>query len=173
LPFLPYRAGDNLMQPLESELECASYQARFDLILLAQNTKFVIYHAGSGGALNSPAVGGIFFEWDGAPRKMAITQSVMSHLFGRDTTYLGSVWDKGRSFAFHSRGRTIVAVWDEQEQGLAVTAPAGPQVLNLAGGTVKEKRIALGETPYYLIFDGSLSLPALQERLEGCLSAQP
>jgi hypothetical protein len=169
LPFLPYRAGDNLMQPLESELECASYQARFDLILLAQNTKFVIYHAGSGGALNSPAVGGVFFEWDGAPRKMAITQSVMSHLFGRDTTYLGSVWDKARSFAFHSRGRTIVAVWDEQEQGLAVTAPAGPQVLNLAGGTVKEKRIALGETPYYLVFDGSLSLPVLQERLEGCL----
>ena len=155
LPFVPFHPGDMLMKPLESELECACYQTRFNLILLAQHTQFFIYHAGTGGALNNPAVGGIFFEWDSAPRKMAITQSVMSALFAADTKPIGSVWEQVRSYAFHSRGRTVVAVWDEEERGATLHPRAGARVLNLAGTTVKETSITLDGAPYYVLLEGS------------------
>ena len=169
LPFVPFHPGDMLMKPLDSELECACYQTRFDLILLAQNVQFFIYHAGTGGALNNPAVGGIFFEWDSAPRKMAITQSVMSALFAADTVPIGSVWEQVRSFAFHSRGRTVVAVWDEEERGLTLHPQAGARVLNVAGTTVRETSVTLGGAPYYVVLEGEVPLGDLKARLGGWL----
>ena len=167
LPFKPYAAGDQLMKPLDSEKECASYQARLDVIMLSQNVRMIIYHAGTSGQLNAPSVGGIFFEWDGAPRKMAITQSAMTSLLGADAQHIGSVWDHVRSFAFHSRGRTVVAAWDEKFQRLALTPQrGGPRILDLAGATVTGKNIPLAGTPYYLVFDRELSLDEVQSALK-------
>jgi len=166
LPIEPYAAGDDLMKPLESETECASYLARLVVILLSQNVRTVIYHAGVAGALNEPSVGGIFFEWDGAPRKMAVSQSVITSLLGPDVTYVGPAWDHVRSFAFHSRAKTIVVVWDDKLQHLALTPHAdGPRILNLAGATVAARNIPLGGAPYYLVFDRELSLDQLQSTL--------
>ena len=165
LPVEPYHPGDDLMRPLDSELECASYQARFNLILLAHGTTKIVYHAGTAGSLNDPSVGGIFFEWDAAPRKMAIAQAVMTSLFAADTRPVGRVWERGRSFVFHSRGRSIVAVWDEKEQGLHLVPKPGARVLDLAGATVEDGSIPLGESPYYIVFEGTRSLAEVKETL--------
>ncbi|MGD0110407.1 MAG: carbohydrate binding domain-containing protein [Armatimonadota bacterium] len=173
LPIEPYSAGDELMKPLGSETECASYLARFVTILLSQNVRTVIYHAGVAGALNEPSVGGIFFEWDGAPRKMAVSQAVITSLLGTDVTYLGSAWDHVRSFAFHSRAKTVVVVWDDTFQHLALTPHAGgPRILNLAGAAVTGKNISLGGTPYYLVFDRELSLDQLQSALRNWIGLE-
>jgi hypothetical protein len=170
LPFTPFSPGDSLMRPLDSELECAAYQARFNVILMSQNVRMIIYHAGTGGSLNNPSVGGVFFKWDGAPRKMAISQSVMTSLFGGDTRYIGSASDRVRSFAFHSRGRTVVAIWDEKRQQLALTPPRGAEVIDLAGARVAAARIALSETPYYIVFDGSVPIEQLRDGIRAGLS---
>ncbi len=169
LPVQPFSPGDPLMRPLDSELECASYQTRFNIILMSQNVKMIIYHAGTGGSLNNPSVGGIFFEWDGAPRKMAISQSVMTSLFGADTACIGSASDQVRSLAFHSRGRTVVALWDEKYQHLALAPPHGAMVVDLAGAQVKNTRVILDEMPHYIIFSGEISIEQLRDALRGCI----
>jgi hypothetical protein len=170
LPIQPFSPGDPLMRPLDSELECASYQARFNLILMSQNVRVIIYHAGTAGSLNNPSVGGIFFEWDGAPRKMAVSQSVMTSLFGNDSQFIGSASSRVRSFVFHSHGRTVVALWDEKRQGLSLAPPRGAQTIDLAGAQVKDPRVPLDETPYYLIFEGKLALQQVQAALQGSIT---
>jgi hypothetical protein len=166
LPSEPYSGGDELMRPLESEAECASYLARLVAILLSQSVRAVIYHAGVAGSLNEPSTAGIFFEWDGAPRKMAVSQSVITSLLGPDVTCIGSAWDHVRSFAFHSRGKTVVVVWDEKLQGLALTPHAGgPRILDISGAAVTGTNVPLRGTPYYLVFDRELSLDQLQAAL--------
>ncbi|MFB3880900.1 MAG: hypothetical protein ACE149_06535 [Armatimonadota bacterium] len=164
----PYRSGDPLLKPLDSELECASYQARFNVILLSQGVRSIIYHSGTNGWLNDPSVSGIFFEWDGAPRKMAVTQSVMTALFGSDVDYLGQVWEQVRSYAFHSRGRTIVAAWDEQRRHHLLTPGPAARVLDLAGGAVRDP-VELGITPYYVVLGGARSLDQTRQALAGWL----
>jgi hypothetical protein len=173
LPFAPFEAGDALMRPLDSELECASYLARLDAILLSQNVRMIIYHAGVGGALNQPAVGGIFFEWDGAPRKMAVSLSVTNALLGPDLHFIGSAWDRVRSFAFHSRGRTVVIAWDDKSHHLALT-PRGPspRLLDISGATVTATSTPLGGTPYYLVFDRELTLDQLRSALRDWIGPQ-
>jgi len=165
----PYHAGDPLLKPLDSELECASYQARFDVILLAHQVKKIIYHSGTHGHLNQPLVEGIFFEWDGAPRKMAISQSVLTALFGLDTECIGSIWEAPHSFAFHSRGRTVAAVWDDQDGRHTLTPRAGARLIDLSGAEVKERRVKLGGTPYCIIIDRQLTLGQAREMLQGWL----
>ena len=158
----PYQPGDPLLRPLESELLCASYQARLNMILLSQNVRRIIYHAGAVGPLNDDYPGGIFFTWDGAPRKMVAAQAAMSRLLGPDTECVGSLWERPRSFAFRSRGRTVVGLWDEEGEGRTLeTAAAAPvQVLDLVGAQVEEARVMLGETPYYVVVEGA---PGLEE----------
>jgi len=167
LAFEPYRGGDNLLQPLESELDCSSYQVRFDAILLAHNVRSIIYHSGTPGHHNQASVDGIFFEWDGAPRKMAVSQSVLTGLLGPDTEYVGAVWERPRSLAFHSRGRTVVVLWDEQAGGSRLTPRPGAQVIDISGAPVTEKTLPVAETPYYLVIPGELTLPQLQRALSG------
>ncbi len=121
----PYRAGDTLLQPLESELECASYQVRFNAILLAHGVRKIIYHSGTPGQHNQASVDGIFFEWDGAPRKA-------------DTEYAGAVWERPRGLAFHSRGRTVVVVWDERPGGSTLSPRPGADLIDIAGAAVAE-----------------------------------
>jgi hypothetical protein len=170
LPFTPFSPGDSLMRPLDSELECAAYQARFNVILMSQNVRMIIYHAGTGGSLNDPSVGGVFFKWDGAPRKMAISQSVMTSLFGGDTRYIGSASDRVRSFAFHSRGRTVVAIWDEKRQHLALTPPRGAEVIDLAGARVKNAHVTLDEIPCYIVLNEEMLIEQVRDVLRGCIS---
>ena len=167
LPSEPYTGGDELMRPLESEAECASYLTRLVAILLSQNVRAIIYHAGVAGSLNEPSSAGIFFEWDGAPRKMAVSQSVIASLLGPDVASIGSAWDHVRSFAFHSRSNTVVVIWDEKLQRLALTPHAdGPRVLDIAGATVTGTNIPLRGTPHYLVFEGELPLAQLQAALK-------
>jgi hypothetical protein len=165
----PYRAGDPLLTPLDSELECSAYLARLALILLSHNVKMMILHAGSCGALNQDSLHGIFFEWDGAPRKMVVAQSTLTSLFGPDTECLGSVWEEVRSFAFRSRGRTLVGVWDERLGGHRLAARAGAQVLGLDGAPVPNGQVEVGDTPWFVVLDGTLSLEQTRARLEGWL----
>lgn len=165
----PYRAGDPLLSPLESELECSAYLARLAMVLLSQNVKMMIWHSGSCGALNQDSLHGIFFEWDGAPRKMVVAQSTLTALFGSDTECLGSVWEEVRSFAFTSRGRTVVGLWDEREAGRALAAGAGVQVLGLDGAPALEEQVKVGATPWFIVFEEPLSLEQVRERLAGWL----
>jgi hypothetical protein len=170
----PYLAGDALLKPLDSELECASYQARFDILLLSQNVRKIIYHSGTPGSLNRASVDGIFFEWDGAPRKMAISQSAMTALLGPDPKYLGVIWERPsgegpRSFAFQGRDHTVVAVWDDRNRGHHLTSRPGARVLDLVGASVREKRVALNGTPYYIVIDGKVTLEGARALLSGWL----
>ena len=47
------------------------YGGRLDAILLAFGTQKIIYHSGTPGSLNNEDMAGVFYEWHGAPRKMA------------------------------------------------------------------------------------------------------
>jgi hypothetical protein len=150
LPFEPYEAW---LKPLSSERDCAAYQVRFDVILLSHGAKKIIYHSGTPGRLNNEGVSGIFFEWDGAPRKMSATQAQLTALLGPDTNALGSVSDQVRAFAFNSRGKTVAVVWDESAGGHALTQPPEGRLLDICGNEIESERTALGQTPVYWVMD--------------------
>jgi hypothetical protein len=150
LPFEPYEAW---LKPLASERDCAEYQVRFDVILLSHGVEKIIYHSGTPGRLNDEGVSGIFFEWDAAPRKMSAAQAQLTALLGPDTIALGSVSEETRAFAFHSRGKTVVLLWDGKAAGYTVAPAEEVTLLDICGSEVKGERVRLGETPYYMVMN--------------------
>ncbi len=145
----------------ESEREAAALQVRLDLLLISYGTRKIIYHSGTPGQLNNEDIASVFFEWDGAPRKMAATQAALTALLGPDTKALGSVSEKVRAYGFQSRGKTVVAVWDDGEGGFVLRPSKGARLLDLLGNDAKAGA-AIGEEPWYVVMDGTVDTARLK-----------
>ncbi|MGQ9730971.1 MAG: endo-1,4-beta-xylanase [Candidatus Zipacnadales bacterium] len=161
-PWEPYTFS--WMTLVDNEALCAAYQVRFDALLLAHGTQKIIYHSGTSGSLNREAVEGIFFEWDGAPRKMAATQAQLTALLGPNTKPLGVLSEEPWICAFHSRGKTVAIIWDTSPGNRHLAPLKGAQLLDLCGNPVTES-VPLGETPYYVVFDREVSRDYVQRAL--------
>jgi hypothetical protein len=144
------------MTRVDSEMLCAAYQVRFDAILLAFDTEKIIYHSGTPGALNNDDVAGIFFEWEGAPRKMVASQAQLTAMLGPDTKALGILSEAPWACAFHSRGKTVAVIWSDRSDGPTLAPKAGARLLDICGNEV-QGTVTLGEIPYYVVMDGLLS----------------
>jgi hypothetical protein len=160
VPFAPFTWWGT---QLETERECAAYQVRLDVILIAAGTRKIIYHSGTPGSLNREDPAGIFFEWDGAPRKMAASQAALTALLGLDTVSLGALSETPRAYGFRSRGKTVVVVWNDGEGDFALTPGREARLLDIVGNEVKERSVALGETPCYLVLDGTVAADQLRK----------
>jgi hypothetical protein len=158
-PSTPHRSW---MQLLGSERECAEYQARFDIVLLSQGVRKIIYHSGTCGTLNDEGLESIFFEWDGAPRAMVASQAALTALLGPDTEPLGSLSDRARLFGFRSRGRAVVVAWSETPDEVTLTPSAGARVLDLMGNEVPAGPRTLTGSPCYLVLEGGVDATALR-----------
>jgi hypothetical protein len=157
-----YADDDTPEEPFESwlarvddEALCSAYQVRFDALLLAHGTEKIIYHSGTPGAINDEGVDGIFFEWDGAPRKMVAAQAQLTAMLGPDTKTLGVLSESPWVCGFHSRGKTVLIVWDDRDAG-RTCRPTRGKLLDICGNEVGAS-VQLGETPVYVVTDGALT----------------
>ncbi len=181
LPYTPYHSW---MKLLESEQECAAYQVRFDTILLSNGVRKIIYHSGTPGSLNNEDLAGIFFEWDGAPRKMAVSQATLTSLLGPDTKALGSLVEPSvpaapsrpepaegqsrtpyRAYGFTSRGKTVVVLWNDGFDAYTLTPAGKARVLDIVGATVTAKSVPVTNTPCYLVMGGTVAPEQLRKLL--------
>jgi len=171
-PYEPYHSS--WMKLVDSEMECAAYQVRFDAILLSYGARKIIYHSGTPGSLNDEELSGIFFEWEGAPRKMAVSQSVLTSLLGPDTRALGSMSEQIRAYAFYSRGRTVVVLWNDGFDRFTVTATGKARLLDIVGGEVEGRKTPITDTPCYVVLEGAVTAEQLRRTVaEAVRAARP
>ena len=160
----PTEPFQSWMSPMETEAECAAYLVRLDIILLGHGAEKIIYHSGTPGAVNNEGMAGIFFEWEGAPRKMAAAQAQLTALLGPDTVSLGSVSDEVHAYAFHSRGKTVVALWNDssEERTLDVGGPA--TVVDICGKEL-EGGVPVTGAPCYVVLEDEVGAQRLARGL--------
>ena len=170
LPFVPYKAW---LTPLESERQAAEWLVKFDTILLAYGTEKIIYHSGTPGQLNNESLSGIFFEWDGAPRKMLAAQAAMAALLGERVWPLGrlAVGPGTRAYGFAKPARTIIVCWRERgEPALTLgAARRNVAVLDIVGNPLPAGS-KIGQSPVYFVVGGELSPDEAGATVEGLLS---
>lgn len=153
LPWEPFEAW---MTPVEDELFCSALQVRFNAILLAFGVEKIIYHSGTPGELNDDEIAGIFFEWDGAPRKMVAAQAQLAAMLGPDTKTIGLLGEDPWVCAFHSRGKTVVILWSNRGERLTSAPTESARLLDLCGNEIAgDTRI--GDIPHYLVVDRLLT----------------
>ena len=147
----PMEPFDAWLTPVESEWEAAILQARFDIILLAHNTRRIIRHSGTCATINNEDVASIFFEYDAEPRKMVLPQAALAHLFGPDTEALGRLEtpEGVYAYAFRSRGRTLMAAWALDGEHTLRQVPGFTPLLDVVGNTRNSR--TLTEEPLFII----------------------
>ncbi len=152
-PFEPYRSW---LKPLDSEVEAAEWQVKFDTLLLSYGVERIIYHSGTIGSLNNEDLAGIFFEWAGTPRKMLVTQSALANLLAPPVRPLGRLKppEDMAAYGFESQGRTIIVAW-ALEVGANNHSPLqigkGWKAVDLQGSPLSAESVVVTERPVYFV----------------------
>ncbi len=152
----PVQPFNEWLKPLESEVQCAEWQIKFNVILLSNGVEKIIYHSGTPGSINNESLSGIFFEWAGEPRKMLVTQSAMSNILSGDLKPMGKIKapEKVKAFGFESDGKMIVVAWMEEGANSAKISLEGKScsIIDIQGNKIEKDEVILTERPIYLIF---------------------
>jgi hypothetical protein len=155
-PFEPYRSW---LKPVDSEVEAAEWQVKFDTLLLAYGAERIVYHSGTIGSLNNEDLSGIFFEWAGAPRKMLVTQAALANLLVPPVRPLGRLESPPgiAAYGFESQGRTVLVVWAKQEtQPTTIPLTGGNwNAIDLQGNQLDTENVLVTERPVYLTREGT------------------
>ena len=155
-PFEPYSAW---LKPVDSEVEAAEWQVKFNTLLLAYGVEKIIYHSGTPGSLNNESLSGIFFEWAGAPRKMLVTQVAMANLLSAPVTSLGSLEAPKavKAYGFETDGRTVIVAWaEEYAEPEEISLTGKPwRAVDLPGNELKVDSVILTERPVYFVAKGT------------------
>jgi hypothetical protein len=154
-PFEPYSAW---LKPVDSEVEAAEWQVKFNTILLAYGVEKIIYHSGTPGSLNNESLSGIFFEWAGAPRKMSVTQAAMASLLPPPLVSRGRLEAPGaaRAYAFEVNKHTVIVAWTEEDAELEISLAGKPwRAVDLQDNELKANSVTLTERPVYFVAEAT------------------
>ena len=104
-------------QPLPNERVQAEYSIRFNLILLKHGVRKIFHHAGTSTGVNRDNIQGVFFRFNGEPRKIYAAVAAFTDLFGPDVTFVRELpaGKDARAFLFRDGGRFILAAWQPRE----------------------------------------------------------
>jgi hypothetical protein len=151
-PSEPYH---NWLKPLDSEVEAAGWQVKFNTLLLTYGVERIIYHSGTIGSLNNEDLAGVFFEWAGTPRKMLVAQSALASLLVPPVRPLGRLGSPQgtAAYGFESQGRTIIVAWAVEEAKPAIVSIAGKswKAVDLQGNQLNAESVAVTERPVYFV----------------------
>ena len=152
MPFEPYSSW---LKPLDSELEAAEYQVKFNTILLAYGVEKIIYHSGTPGSINNESLSGIFFEWGGAPRKMLVTQAAMSNMLSPNMKSLGKLEapESVNAYGFGADDQTVIVAWIKEDTEPREISLAGKpwRAVDFLGNELETDVITLTERPVYIV----------------------
>ncbi|MCJ7674050.1 MAG: endo-1,4-beta-xylanase, partial [Sedimentisphaerales bacterium] len=156
-PLEPY--DSTWLKTVDSEIEAAECQVKFNALLLAYGAEKIIYHSGTPGSLNNEELSGIFFEWAGAPRKMLVTQAAMANLLSPKVRSLGSLPgpEKVKVYGFTAGGRTVIIAWAEEgAQPRPIYLSGKPwRAVDLQGNELKVDSVVLTGRPIYFVAEGT------------------
>jgi len=156
-PYEPY--SSTWLRPVDSEIEAAEWQVRFNTLLLAYGVEKIIYHSGTPGSLNNESLSGIFFEWAGTPRKMLAAQSAMANLLLPPVRSLGPVGapEMIKAYGFETDGRTVIIAWvKEGTQPRVISLAGNPwRAMDIQGNELKVDHVLLSERPIYFVAKGT------------------
>jgi len=156
-PLEPY--DSTWLKTVDSEIEAAECQVKFNTLLLAYGAEKIIYHSGTPGSLNNEELSGIFFEWAGTPRKMLVTQAAMANLLSPKVRSLGSLPgpEKVKVYGFTAGGRTVIIAWAEKgAQPRPIYLSGKPwRAVDLQGNELKVDSVVLTGRPIYFVAEGT------------------
>ena len=178
LPWHPYVVSPDpwaANRLLRDERQGGDYLVRFAVIMLAHGVEKIFYHNGAGVSSEvNNAIDNLeswMLAYAGVPRKAYVAQAVLSQMIGAAPQFVGR-WkkpsrvdnhrtDEVYGYAFQCDGRGVLIVWAPNEDRDPATwsakIPASVQVFNIAGGSLKQKQIELGESPVYLVSEELLA----------------
>jgi hypothetical protein len=159
-------------QLLESELLQAQWNTRMCVTQLAHGVDRIFYHIWNTRG-NRDSGSRIFFEYGGAPRKIAATQAAMAYFLGPRPEFVRAV-DLGEEtscYVFRNQAGledgkpvAVAVAWHHFDEG-ALTVPDGTAAFDLVGATLSREDVKLSESAVYLVSD-SLSAEQLAEAIE-------
>ncbi len=155
-PFEPY---SNWLKPVDSEIEAAEWQVKFDTLLLTYGVERIIYHSGTIGSLNNEDLASVFFEWAGTPRKMLVSQSALANLLVPPVRALGRLETPSglAAYGFESQGRTVIVAWATDETKPASISLAGKswKAIDIQGKVLSVQSVAVTQRPIYFVAEGT------------------
>lgn len=147
------------LRPVDSEIEAAEWQVKFNTILLAYGVEKIIYHSGTPGSLNNDSLSGIFFEWAGTPRKMLVAQSAMANLLLPPVRSLGPLKspETVKSYGFETDGRTVIIAWVKEGAEPRTISISGKtwRAMDIQGNELKVDSVSLSERPIFFVAKGT------------------
>lgn len=156
-PVEPY--DSTWLKTVDSEIEAAECQVKFNTLLLAYGAEKIIYHSGTPGSLNNEELSGIFFEWAGAPRKMLVTQVAMANLLSPKVRSLGPLRgpEGVKVYGFETGGRTVIIAWmEEGAQPRPIDLTGKPwRAVDLQGNELKPDSVVPTGRPIYFVAEGT------------------
>lgn len=158
----------------DSEMLAASYTAKHQVLCLASGAEKVFFHIGNWPiTLNREHGCGFhpFFEWGGIPRKMLVTENVLSWALPPGTEFVRAISDEPPLFAFEfARGKgTAAVVWCTHAEPVpAAVRDAlngdGISTYNIVGQ--KQRNLEeLNEYPVYILAEDSAGANKVREAL--------
>lgn len=118
-------------RPLPSERVAAEYAVRWATIGLANGIDKIFYHAGTCQGINSDNMQGVFYKYDGQPRRIYAAQAVMAQLLSPTTRFVRklALGDGVKAYLFRDGERLVAVVWATGKGGApGQAAPPGESV---------------------------------------------
>lgn len=139
---------------LESEWLQACYNTRACVIMLGNGVRKVFYHIWPT-RMNQDIGSRIFFEYAGAPRKIAVAQAAMRAMLGAAPRFISKrTWPKAEAFAYSfaapEGGGTVTVCWTGYDSAPLQRLP-GMRYSDTCGRLVADGPVTLSEAPIYIV----------------------
>lgn len=141
---------------MQTRLKCADFTVRFFLVMLAHGVQKVFIHSGSSGQVNEADFECALFDYGGAPRRLLPALAVLTEVLGPAPSRAGErrFGDCGWAVAFETGRRSVVAVWNTDEEaaaGIAAPSPEGVSWRDAVGRPLAAQPVRISTSPAYLV----------------------
>ena len=149
---------------LDSEWHQACYNTRACVIMLAGGVEKIFYHIWPT-PMNQDSGARIFFEYAGAPRKIAVTQAALHYMLGATPGPVGRLEGLAgdvMGFIFQApdylnpdaeADSYVTVIWAPGEQ-IVVDRLESAECFSICGRRLTQQAITVGEAPVYLLTIG-------------------
>jgi hypothetical protein len=141
-----------------SEKLQAEYSVRWAAIAIANGVEKIFYHAGTCHPLNGDNMQGVFYKYDGQPRRIYVAQAVLAHLLTPSTRFVKQLplGAGTKGYLFRDGERTVAIVWATGRAKPATIrlTDDGLQLWDLMGRPQSVRQFTASGSPVYVLAKG-------------------
>ena len=102
--------------------------------------------------INDPSVGGVLFEYGGAPRKMLPGIAALTRLFGVPQECVKIIHREDlRAYVFRDKDRAVAVTWCNVDQKRSLTLAPNVRAYDIMGNEISPHDVVVTESPIYLL----------------------